>query len=143
MIPRYEVKDVSRIWSDEARFEQLLKVERALLNALEEKNRIPKGTAKAFDDVEIRPDRIREIEETTRHDVIAFCSSITEQVSVESARYFHFGVTSSDILDTALSLQIRDSIWVIIKDLKKLIAALDAHTSKLTKNVDAPARAVA
>jgi adenylosuccinate lyase len=125
MISRYEVKEISKIWSDEARFHQLLKVERALLKALEGKGRIPKGTTKAFDGVEIRPERIREIEETTRHDVIAFCTSITEQVNPESARYFHFGVTSSDILDTALSLQLRDSVMVIVEDLKKLISALD------------------
>jgi len=124
MIPRYEVKEISKIWSDEARFHQLLKVERALLNALEEKGRIPKGTTKAFDGVKIKLERIREIEETTRHDVIAFCTSITEQVNPEAARYFHFGVTSSDILDTALSLQLRDSVSVIVEDLKKLIAAL-------------------
>jgi adenylosuccinate lyase len=125
MIPRYEVKEISQIWSEEVRFEQLLKVERALLNALESKNLIPKGITKAFDGVKIKPDRIREIEETTRHDVIAFCTSITEQVNPEAARYFHFGVTSSDILDTALSLQLRDSVSIIASDLKKLIAALD------------------
>jgi adenylosuccinate lyase len=125
MISRYEVKEISKIWSDVARFEQLLKVERALLTALEEKGRIPKGTKKAFDGVKINPDRIREIEETTRHDVIAFCTSITEQVNAEAARYFHFGVTSSDILDTALSLQIRESLEIIISDLKKLLSALD------------------
>ena len=125
MIPRYEIKEISKIWSDEARFEQLLKVERALLNALEEKGRIPKGTTKAFDGVKIKPDRIREIEEATRHDVIAFCTSITEQVAPEAARYFHFGVTSSDILDTALSLQLRDSVTLIVSDLKKLISALN------------------
>jgi adenylosuccinate lyase len=129
MISRYEVKEISKIWSDEARFEQLLKVERALLNALEEKGRIPKGTTKAFDGVKINPDRIREIEETTRHDVIAFCTSITEQVNPEAARFFHFGVTSSDILDTALSLQIRDSLIVITDDLKKLLKALDVRVT--------------
>ena len=125
MIPRYEIKDISEIWSDESRFEKLLHVERALLNALEEKGRIPSGTTKAFDSVKINPTRIREIEAITRHDVIAFCASITEQVKPESARYFHFGVTSSDILDTALSLQIRDSVTIIVSDLKKLITALD------------------
>jgi adenylosuccinate lyase len=125
MIPRYEAKDISAIWSDEARFAKLLTVERALLLALESKGRVPKGTTEAFKNVKIRPERIREIEETTRHDVIAFCTSITEQVDPEAARYFHFGVTSSDILDTALSLQLRESLAIIEGDLKKLIAALD------------------
>lgn len=124
MIPRYEVKEVSQIWSDENRFRQFLKVEIALLKALEAKNKIPPGTAEAFSKVEIRPARILEIEEITRHDVIAFCTSITEQVPVDKARYFHFGVTSSDVLDTALSLQLRDSIQILLKEMSTLLEAL-------------------
>ena len=130
MIPRYEIKDISSLWSDERRFEKFLEVEIALLKALEKKNIIPYGTANAFKNVKINPARILEIEEITRHDVIAFCSSITEQVDPSIARYFHFGVTSSDILDTALSLQIRESLTVIIKDTRSLISALFEQVEK-------------
>jgi adenylosuccinate lyase len=130
MIPRYEVKDISALWNEERRFEKFLEVEMALLKALEKKNKIPQGTAKAFADVKINPARILEIEEVTRHDVIAFCTSITEQVDPKVARYFHFGVTSSDILDTALSLQIRESLQIIIKDVKALLAALVEQVEK-------------
>ena len=130
MISRYEVTDVSKIWSEEVRFQKLLEVEVALLNALEMCVRIPAGTAAKFKNVEIRPARIREIEETTRHDVIAFCTSITEQVKPEHARYFHFGVTSSDILDTALTLQIRDSLMLVKKSLSELIFALNEKVSE-------------
>jgi adenylosuccinate lyase len=130
MIPRYEVKDISAMWNEERRFQKFLEVEMALLKALEKKNKIPKGTAKAFENVKINPIRILEIEEVTRHDVIAFCTSITEQVDPKNARYFHFGVTSSDILDTALSLQIRESLAVIIKDVKSLLAALLEQVEK-------------
>lgn len=124
MIPRYEVKDVSALWTETRRFETFLKVEIALLKALEKKKKIPEGVAKAFASVKINPTRIQEIEEVTRHDVIAFCSSITEQVDPSVARYFHFGVTSSDILDTALSLQLRDSLLLIMKDTRDLLTAL-------------------
>jgi adenylosuccinate lyase len=125
MIQRYEVPAVSAIWKDEQKFKRYLEVERALLRALEESGRIPAGTHRAFDAVEIHPARIAEIEVTTRHDVVAFCSSITEQVAPEHARFFHFGVTSSDIIDTALSLQLRDSIALVCSALESLIAALD------------------
>ncbi len=130
MITRYEVKDISQHWSERKRFETFLKVEIALLNALEKKGKIPKGTALAFHDVQIKPDRIDEIEAVTRHDVIAFCTSITEQVKPEVAKFFHFGVTSSDILDTALSLQIKASLEVIIADLKLLKNALKDQVEK-------------
>ena len=130
MIPRYEVKDISALWNEERRFQKFLEVEMALLKALEKKNKIPQGTAKAFENVKINPARILEIEEVTRHDVIAFCTSITEQVEPTNARYFHFGVTSSDILDTALSLQIRESLTIIIKDVKNLLSALLEQVEK-------------
>ncbi len=130
MISRYEVKDIAQIWTEQKRFETFLKVEIALLKALEKKNKIPAGTSLAFEKVTINPARIQEIEEITRHDVIAFCSSITEQVAPEVARYFHFGVTSSDVLDTALSLQMKESLQIIIKDIKALLAALLEQVEK-------------
>ena len=125
MIHRYEVPAVSAIWKDEQKFKRYLEVELALLRSLEDAGRIPAGTVSAFQNVEVRPARIAEIEVTTRHDVVAFCSSITEQISPEHARFFHFGVTSSDIIDTALSLQLRDSITLVIAALETVITALD------------------
>ena len=130
MISRYEVPEISKIWSEESRFARLLEVEIALLKALEQKGKIPKGVSTHFANVKISPARIHEIEVTTRHDVIAFCTSITEQVDPQFARYFHFGVTSSDILDTALSLQIRESVGWIVRDLRHLIAELDKQIER-------------
>lgn len=130
MISRYEVKEIAQLWTEQKRFETFLKVEIALLKALEKKNKIPAGTSLAFEKVTINPTRIQEIEEITRHDVIAFCTSITEQVAPEVARYFHFGVTSSDVLDTALSLQMKESLQIIIKDIKALLAALLEQVEK-------------
>lgn len=130
MIPRYEVKEITALWSEQTRFETLLKVELALLKALEKKKIIPAGVSKSFEAVKINPRRIEEIEEITRHDVIAFCSSITEQVDPQFARFFHFGVTSSDILDTALNLQIKSSLEIIVQDLKNLISTLGDQIEK-------------
>lgn len=124
MIPRYEVKELSALWSDRARFTRMLEVELAILEEWEARGVAPLGCAAQFAGVLIRPERINEIEAVTRHDTIAFCSSITEQRPPEYSRYFHFGVTSSDVLDTALSLQIRDSVQLVLQDLRECHEAI-------------------
>lgn len=125
MIPRYQKKEISDIWSDHNRFKTFLQIELALLNALEKKNIVAKGTAKTImATAKINPDRILEIEKVVHHDVIAFCSSITEQVPEEIGKFFHFGVTSSDILDTCITLQIRQSLDIIIPALETLCSTL-------------------
>jgi adenylosuccinate lyase len=117
MIERYEQKDLSLLWSDAAKFGYFLEVELALLKTLEAHKIIPTGVrTDIFAHAVINPDRIREIEATTQHDVIAFCSSITEKLSSDSAKWFHFGCTSSDIIDTALSLQLKASLELILKE---------------------------
>lgn len=130
MIARYEVKAISEIWSEKSRLKHLFEVEMALMKAQEELGIVPPSTHQAYNTVEIRPERVAEIEKTTRHDVIAFCTSITEQVAAEQAKYFHFGVTSSDILDTALSLQIRRSMEIVTEGLRNVVA-------EISKKVDA------
>ena len=118
MIPRYENKEITHIWSEENKFNFFLKIELELLKALEEKNIIPKGTALHIETkAKINPPRILEIEKETHHDIIAFCTSITEQCDKEFGKYFHYGVTSSDIIDTALSLQIKASLNLVLKHL--------------------------
>lgn len=133
MIPRYEVPEISALWSDHNKFSSYLKVELALLSSLEGKL-IPVGAAKAFDNVEIKPERIDEIEKETRHDVIAFCTSITEQVDAKASKYFHFGVTSSDIIDTATNLQIKDSLALVIENLENLLLSLETKANE-TKHI--------
>ena len=130
MISRYAVPAVTEIWSEDTRFKKMLDVELALLEVLEIEGTIPSGTTAAFKDVKISPARIQEIEAQTRHDVIAFCTSITEQVKPDLARYFHYGVTSSDVIDTAMSLQLRDSLTLVTQELTNLIAALDGQVQK-------------
>lgn len=128
MIPRYDKTEISSLWTDEAKFEQYLKVELAIMQALEKTN---KGQIIPFDSsekikkiVKINTKRISEIEEKVKHDVIAFCSSITEQLPLPLGRFFHFGVTSSDIIDTALTLQIKDSLRAILREYKNLLHTL-------------------
>lgn len=120
MIDRYKIEEISSLWTDEARFKAYLKVEVAHLETLEADGMVPQGTAKKFAKAKIDPTRIYEIEKTTNHDVIAFCTSITEQFSPEDSRFFHFGLTSSDVIDTAMSLLIRDSILVVKDNLTAL-----------------------
>ena len=126
MISRYEVPEVSAIWSDESKYQTFLEVEIAVLQAWEElADFVPKGTAQKIKDlVNVNCNRVDEIERVTRHDVIAFCSMVTEQVPAEVGRWFHFGVTSSDIIDTAMSLQLRRSIELVIPSLEGVLKSL-------------------
>ena len=123
MIPRYDVPEISAIWSDENRFQTYLQVELAVLKALGDK--IPQKIVGSIEQkAKIDPQRIAKIEQLTHHDVIAFCTSITENLTPEEGKYFHYGVTSSDIIDTSLSLQMKASgTWVLqaITELKTIL----------------------
>ena len=135
MIPRYENKEISKIWSDENKFACFLKIEIELLKVLEEKKVIPQNIASHIvKNAKIKLSRILEIEQQTHHDVIAFCTSITEQCSPELGKYFHYGVTSSDIIDTALSLQLKSSLDYVLKYLDTFIETLKSRAIE-TKNV--------
>jgi adenylosuccinate lyase len=124
MISRYEIKDISHIWDEKEKFHFYLLVEIAHLKTLEEEKIISWGISEKIKAAKIDLQRIAEIEKTTNHDVIAFCSSITEQFSQDEGRFFHFGLTSSDIIDTAHALMIKESINVIEKDLLLLKSSL-------------------
>jgi adenylosuccinate lyase len=124
MISRYEVSDISSLWTEEGKFKYYLQVEIAHLRTLEEEGLVPKGTADKMAGAKINPERITEIEKVTNHDVIAFCTSVTEQYPAEDGRFFHFGITSSDVIDTAHALLIKDSMAVIEKDLEALKVSL-------------------
>lgn len=139
MIERYDCPEISDIWRDKNKFAAFLKVELALLRALEGK-KVPEGIARTVEEkAKIDPERIREIEATTKHDVIAFCSSITENLPHGVSKYFHFGCTSSDIIDTALTLQIKASVELILKQYKKLLKALEKKAND-TKHILAMGR---
>jgi adenylosuccinate lyase len=112
-IARYTQPDMAIIWSEENKFQYYLKVELALIQVLEKRSMIPKGSYKAFSKTQVELKKIHEYEKKFYHDVIAFCHSITEQVPAKFHSAFHFGVTSSDIIDSALSLQLQDSLKII------------------------------
>lgn len=124
MISRYEKKQISALWTEEAKFQTYLDVELAILEAMEGEL-VPAGTAKHIrEKAVINPKRISEIEEVTKHDVIAFCTSITENLDPEVSRFFHYGVTSSDIIDSSMTLMIKNSLDRILPEYHKLLVTL-------------------
>ncbi len=131
MIERYNVPEITDLWADHNKFTQYLNVELALIKALENHDRVKKGTADSIrSKVQIRPERVQEIEAQVHHDVIAFCTSITEQLDTELARFFHFGATSSDIIDTATNLQIKQSLEAILPIYRGYLKALLERAEK-------------
>jgi adenylosuccinate lyase len=124
LIPRYTRPELGRIWSEENRFRTWLEVEIAATEALAEAGIVPKKAAKAIRELaDFRLDRIREIEADVRHDVIAFTTAVAEFVGPES-RWFHYGLTSNDVVDTAQALLIREASEIIAGDLRDLADVL-------------------
>ena len=120
MISRYTRPDMGRIWSDENRFRTWLTVEVAATETLAEAGMVPKDAAKAIRkraDFDLQ--RIHEIEAEVRHDVIAFTTAVAEIVGPE-ARWFHYGLTSNDVVDTAQALLVGQASSIIAADLKRL-----------------------
>ncbi len=124
MIGRYTLPDMAAIWTDQARFTHMLRVEIASLQTLERHGLVPAAAVAAIRQrARIDVDRIAEIEKTTDHDVIAFVTQVAETVG-EEGRYLHFGLTSSDVVDTALALQCRAAADLILTELDELITVL-------------------
>jgi adenylosuccinate lyase len=124
MIRRYTNPEMGAIWSEQRRYETWLEVELAAIDAMAEAGIVPADAArdlraKAGVDV----DRIEEIEQTTQHDVIAFTTAVAEKVG-PAARWLHFGLTSSDVVDTAQAIQMRQACDLIVKDLAGLMDAV-------------------
>ncbi|MCX7831822.1 MAG: adenylosuccinate lyase [Actinobacteria bacterium] len=121
MIQRYQTEELKKIWSEENKFQTWLEVELAVIKAYELTGVAPSGTSERIrKNAKINVKRIEEIEKSTNHDVIAFVNSIIEQVEPEDGKWFHYGLTSSDIVDTALSLLTIKALDVIIKETERL-----------------------
>jgi adenylosuccinate lyase len=124
VIARYTHPEMGRIWSDQRRYETWLLVETAAAEAMATAGLVPADAAR---DIRERGGfdiaRIEAIEQTTQHDVIAFTTAVAEHVG-PSARWLHFGMTSSDVIDTAQALQMREACDVILKDLDELAMAV-------------------
>ena len=124
MIPRYTRTAMARIWSDENRFRTWLAVEVAATETLAQAGLVPKEAAKAIKErADFRVERIHEIEAEVRHDVIAFTTAVAEIVGPH-ARWFHYGLTSNDVVDTAQALLIRQASEVIAQDFGRLAEVL-------------------
>ena len=130
MIPRYTRKEMSQVWSEENRFRQMLEVEILAAEAMAKAGAVPKSAvAKIRKKAKIDIKRINEIELTVKHDVIAFLTQVVESVG-PSARFLHLGMTSSDVLDTALSVQMKQSCDLLSAALGRLLVPIKALAVK-------------
>src|SRR5262245_16270986 len=137
MIPRYTRPEMGRIWSEENGFQKWLEVEILAAEGLAQLGQVPKAAIarirkKARFDVK----RIREIEAEVKHEIIAFLSSVAESIG-DDARYLHVGMTSSDVMDTALAMQFKEASALIEEDIQNLMRALrrQAHKYKWTVQI--------
>src|SRR5437868_15405849 len=116
---------MARIWSDENRFRTWLAVEVAATETLAEAGLVPKDAARAIRErADFKVDRIHQIEAEVRHDVIAFTTAVAEIVGPD-ARWFHYGLTSNDVVDTAQALLIAQASAIIAEDVNRLSAVLE------------------
>lgn len=135
MIPRYTTKEMGEIWGDENKFAKWLKVEKAVALAQAELGMIPEKAAKDIN-TKSRFDikKIEEIESKTHHDVIAFLTDVSSHLG-DSSKYLHYGLTSSDVGDTALSLQILDAAEVVEKKMIKFLDLLKKKAKEYAHTV--------
>src|ERR671918_471107 len=124
MIARYTHPEMGRIWSDQRKYETWLQVELAAVDAMARAGIVPADAAReirqraAFD-----IQRIDDFEQVTQHDVIAFTTAVAERVG-PAARWLHFGLTSSDVIDTAQAIQMREACDLIVRGLAALMEAV-------------------
>ena len=127
MIPRYSRPEMARLWSDESRFQAWLDVEIAATEVLTARGVVPKEALAAIrEKARFEVARIDAIEKEVQHDVIAFVSNVAENVGPEG-RWLHYGLTSSDVVDTALARMMRDALDLIASDVEALMAAVKAR----------------
>jgi adenylosuccinate lyase len=127
MIRRYTLPEMGAVWTERARFEQMLRVELAVSRAQAARGVVPADALAVIEErASVDPDRIAEIEKTTDHDVIAFVSQVAETIGPEG-RFLHLGLTSSDVVDTALALQLQQAGELLLRDCDRLLAVLIAR----------------
>ncbi|MCD1624438.1 adenylosuccinate lyase [Seohaeicola saemankumensis] len=140
MIPRYSRPEMVAIWSPETKFRIWFEIEAHACDAMADLGVIPRENAEAVwkaKDVEFDVARIDEIEAVTKHDVIAFLTHLAEHVGSDAARFVHQGMTSSDVLDTCLNVQLTRAANLLITDMEALLEALKrrAHEHKDTVRI--------
>ena len=123
MIERYSRHEMKRVWSDESKFGRWLEVEIAACEAWAELGVIPRNDVAKIKMARLNIKRMNEILQETHHDVTAFLGAVSESLGPES-RFVHLGMTSSDVIDTALSLQLVEASDLLLEDVKDLNAAI-------------------
>jgi adenylosuccinate lyase len=132
MIPRYSRPEMRAIWTDENKLNLWLQIEMHASEALVKEGIVPKadfarmqaGAKKCFADLPGLVQRQKELERTLNHDVIGFTTAVAEKINHKASRWLHFGLTSSDIVDTAFAVQMKQSAVLLIKDVKKVRKAI-------------------
>jgi len=138
MIKRYTLPEMGKVWSEVNKFQKWLDVEIAICKAWNRLGKIPDEAIKEIEEKtyidEQVVERIHELDKIYNHDVLAFVTAIAEQVG-ENGRYIHLGVTSSDVIDTALGLLMREAINILIKDIDNLLPVLEENAFKYKDTV--------
>ena len=135
MIPRYTRPEMGRIWSEENNFQKWLDIEILAAEALAQMGKVPKAAiSRITKNARFDVGRIREIEREVKHEVIAFLSSVAESIG-DDARFLHLGMTSSDVMDTALAIQLREASAILVEDVQSLMKVLRRQAYKYKSTV--------
>jgi adenylosuccinate lyase len=127
VIPRYTLPEMAEVWSEEAKLRHWLRIEVLACEAWAELGRIPPADLESIRAVKrVDPNRVREIEKATKHDVAAFVQALAEAVG-PAGRWVHFGMTSSDLLDTTLALQLREAADLLLSKLERLLGVVKSR----------------
>jgi adenylosuccinate lyase len=130
LIPRYTRPELADIWSEDRRYALWTRIEVAVCRALAKRGRIPKEAFKAIETrASVDPERVAEIEAIVHHDVNAYLDALAEKIG-PAARYVHLGLTSSDVLDTCLALQLRDATDAILVECDRVLDALQRRAEE-------------
>jgi adenylosuccinate lyase len=130
MISRYTQPEMGRIWSEENGFQKWLDVEILAAEALAQMGKVPKAAiARIRRNARFKIERIRQIESEVKHEIIAFLSSVAESIG-DDARFLHVGMTSSDVMDTALAIQLKEAAGILIEDVENLMKVLRRQAYK-------------
>lgn len=135
MIARYTLQRMGQVWEDENKFRRMLEVELLVCEALRREGKIPQeALLNIKDKAAVNLARIQEIEEQTHHDIVAFVTQVCEKLGSDS-RYFHYGLTSNDLLDTALAVNLREASKILIEDVKRLISSAGKSAKKYKRAI--------
>lgn len=135
MIERYSLPEMSAIWQDEFKFKTMQDIEILVCEALSLKNKIPKKTVQRIKKkARFDLDKIKEIENKTHHDIVAFVTNLAQNIG-KDAQFLHMGLTSSDLLDTTLGLQLKKSSEILIDDVNRLLDILSRKAKRYKEMV--------